>query len=45
MDENIQRFKEIVSKQVNNGLLPQSVQVEAIKAYALLLIAESMQKQ
>ena len=43
MDENIQQLKRLAYYQANNENLPQSIQIEAMKAFALLVIAENKQ--
>lgn len=41
---DIEQLKQMAYAQSTNGNLPQSVQIEAMKAFALLVIAESKQE-
>lgn len=41
---DIQKLKQLAYAQATNDNLPQSTQIEAMKAFALLVIAESKQE-
>ena len=43
MNENIQQLKQLAYEQATNMNLPQSTQIAAMKAFALLVIAENQQ--